>query len=145
MLKKLIDQFRNSNKDEVEALTVERAAAALMIEIATADQQWDPREESQVRDLLSKTMSISDAEVEELLVQAKQDASEAVDLYQFTALIRDQYSIEEKRDLLTHLWRIAYADDQLDKYEDYIIRKIADLIYVPHSAFIQAKQMGRQK
>ena len=41
--------------------------------------------------------------------------------------------------MIEDLWRIAYSDERIDKYEDYVIRKVADLIYVTHSDFIKSK------
>ena len=70
---------------------------------------------------------------------AKQKSDESTSLYEFTREINDKYEYDEKVKLIEDLWRIAYSDGQLDKYEDYVIRKIADLIYVTHSDFIKSK------
>lgn len=145
-MKNLIDKLttlwqREELASEQPQIDVERAAAALMIEIINADQHWEASEKALVKKYLSAQMSADD--VEAMFEQAVVDSREALDLHQFTSLIRDQYSKEQKRDLLVQLWRIAYADGNLDKYEDYVIRKIADLIYIPQPEFIRAKQIGR--
>ena len=64
---------------------------------------------------------------------------EAVSLYEFTAVINDQFDREQKIDLVEMLWRVAYADQELDQYEEYFVRKIADLLHVSHKDYIQAK------
>ena len=46
---------------------------------------------------------------------------------------------DDKVQLITSLWKVAYADGDLDKYEEHLIRRVADLLYVPHDAFIRAK------
>ena len=68
-----------------------------------------------------------------------QEVKEANDFYQFTRLINDHYEYVDKCKLIQSLWKLAYADAVLDKYEEYTIRKIAELIYVSHGDFIQAK------
>ena len=64
---------------------------------------------------------------------------ESVSFFEFTSLINDSCSRKEKYDLLVILWKVAYADGQLDKYEEYYIRKIKDLLYLSQSDFIKAK------
>ena len=71
------------------------------------------------------------------------DGTDPVDYYQFTTLINSNYTLEQKVSLVDRLWRIAYANETLHKYEEHLVRKIADLLYVPHSAFIAAKLSAR--
>jgi uncharacterized tellurite resistance protein B-like protein len=70
---------------------------------------------------------------------AEEERSESTDYYQFTSLINGNYTLEQKVCLVELLWRIAYANENLHQYEEHLVRKIADLLYVPHSAFIAAK------
>ena len=70
---------------------------------------------------------------------AQTQAKEATSLYEFTRLINDDYDYKQKVELIENMWRIAFSDNNLDKYEDHLIRKISDLIYVSHSDFIKAK------
>ena len=60
-------------------------------------------------------------------------------LYEFTKLINDSYDYEQKVELIENMWRIAFSDKRLDKYEDHLIRKVSELIYVSHSDFIKTK------
>jgi uncharacterized tellurite resistance protein B-like protein len=64
-------------------------------------------------------------------------------MYQFTQQVNEHCSVQDKFDLIAGMWRIAYADGELDKYEEYVIRKVADLIHVAHSDFIRAKHHSR--
>ncbi len=66
-------------------------------------------------------------------------------MYGFTQLINQHCNPQEKFDLVTYMWRIAYADGDLDKYEEYIIRKVADLIHLGHGEFIRAKHAARSR
>lgn len=70
---------------------------------------------------------------------AEQQRKQATDYFQFTSLINKGYSLEQKIGLIESLWKIAFIDGVLDMNEEYLVRKIADLLYVPHTAFIMAK------
>ena len=78
-------------------------------------------------------------ELKILINESKKTVSESTSLYQYTRLINDLCDYEDKIQLITNLWIIAFADKHLDKYEEYLIRKISDLLYVSHSDFIQEK------
>jgi uncharacterized tellurite resistance protein B-like protein len=82
---------------------------------------------------------LSGDEAVELLELAEEERSESTDYYQFTSLINDNYTPEQKIRLVELLWRIAYANESLHLYEEHLVRKIADLLHVPHSAFIASK------
>ena len=82
---------------------------------------------------------MSEEELGELVKLAESEANQATSLYEFTRLINDEYDYEEKVGLIENMWKIAFSDEQLDKYEEHLIRKISDLIYVSHSDFIKTK------
>jgi uncharacterized tellurite resistance protein B-like protein len=115
------------------------AAAALLIETARADFSEDQVEEASLRTLLCETLDLSPEEVDRLLRQAGEQLDEATSLYDFTRVINDHYSAAQKLELVSSMWRVAYADGRLDKYEEYLIRQVAELIYVPHSDYIRVK------
>ena len=75
-----------------------------------------------------------------MLVQAaEQEADYAVSLQSFTRELHENLTIKEKHVVIEMLWRVALADSQLDKYEDYLVRKVADLLYVPHQDLIRIR------
>ena len=115
------------------------AAAALLIETARADFSEDEAEEAALKSLLCETLGLDLAEVSELVTQASSQLDEATSLYDFTRVINDQYSAVQKLELITTMWHVAYADGRLDKYEESLIRQVAELTYVPHSDYIRAK------
>lgn len=123
--------------DTVKKLNL--ASAALMIEVMNSDHQLDDREAAEFTEVLKKEFSISSDEIEELASLAEEQAKNATSLYEFTRLINDHYDYVQKTDLIENMWRIAFSDEVLDKYEDNLIRKVSDLIYVSHSDFIQSK------
>ena len=88
---------------------------------------------------------LSDSESSQLLALAEEEASNATCYYEFTSLINQSYSPQEKIAIVEMMWRVAYADKELEKYEEALVRKIAELIYVPHGAFIAAKHRVKQE
>ena len=128
-----------SNEQSSKSHTIELATAALMIEISLADDHIDEQEYTTISDLLNNNFELSKEEINELIELAEQEVDHAVSLYEFTKLINDQFDDNEKLTVIENLWRVAYADNVLDKYEEYYIRKVADLIYVPHHSYIKAK------
>ena len=115
------------------------AAAALLIETARADFNEDEVEDASLRSVLCETLDVSPQEVDTLLQQAGEQLDEATSLYDFTRVINDNYSADQKLELISSMWRVAYADGRLDKYEEYLIRQVAELTYVPHSDYIRVK------
>ena len=115
------------------------ASAALLIELSRADYTRDSREQQAIETALKKTFELDEQQLSTLIELAEEENNEATSLYQFTSLIKDNYSAEQRFELVKLLWQVAIADGEISKYEDHLIRKIADLIYLPHSEFIKAK------
>jgi len=115
------------------------ATAALLFEMLRADDSEHPDERVALERVLQEQFDLSRDETRELAELADQEAAEAASLYQFTGLINEQFTPEQKVSVVEMLWQVAYADGRLDPYEEALVRKIADLIYVPHREFIQAK------
>jgi len=126
-----------SDRDRVCRLQL--ASAALMIELLKSDRHIDERETQALRQILSNAFGLDKSRLDQIIALAEQEAIQAVSLYEFTSLVNDRYSYEEKVLLIRNLWQLALADDHLDKYEEHMIRKTADLIYVSHSDFIRTK------
>lgn len=122
-----------------------RAAAALMVEIMAVDHEWAEEEEAHIATLLQSSLGLSVEDAQVLLEQAREDHAESVDLYRHTSVINQNYDVQQKRDLLMRLWTVAYADGQIDRYEEHMLRKLADLLHLPHSQYIQAKHRAREQ
>jgi len=119
---------------------LERVTAMLLLEIARADTEIDPVELKAIeRAVTDACPSIPADELDEIINTARQDVEKSISLHEQIRQINTGFSREQKISLIEHMWRIAYADGDLDKYEEYTIRQLADLIYVDHKEFIQAK------
>lgn len=130
---------REDITDDTRVTRLDLASAALLIEVMNCDHQMDARETEEIMAVLKSCLEISDQDLDEILALARNEARQATSLYEFTRLINDGYDYEQKVELVRNMWRVAFADGELDKYEDYLIRKVAELIYVSHSDFIRSK------
>ena len=144
MIKKIKELISNlSDKDVQEdsqdPSLINNACAALLIEIAYADKDFDESEKMSLKNSLMTTYKIDEIEIDELILDASQSVQESTSLYGYTRIVNDEFSYDEKLNLLKNLWKIAYADGNLDKYEEHLIRKISDLIHVSHSDYINIK------
>ena len=142
MLKSIQNIFkRKENESAVDSKKSEQelAYASLLIEVINSDNKFDDRERDKLLEILSNKLDIHKEELDNFTELAQKKSEDSTSLYEFTREINDQYEYEEKVSLITDLWGIAYSDGKLDKYEDYVIRKIADLIYVRHADFIKSK------
>ena len=137
--------FDNNEVVHNKPHTIELATAVLMIEISLADNRIDEKERDTINKLLSDNFGLTDNDLNELINLAENEVDHAVSLYDFTRLINDNLNESEKLIIIENLWQIAYADSVLDKYEEYYIRKIADLLYVSHSNYIKAKITAAEK
>lgn len=133
-----------TKKEEEEAPSsaksrVDLTCAALLVEVMNSDHELDEREHQEFMAVLQQSYNIAESDLEELIQLAKDEAFEATSLYEFTKLINDSYDYKQKVELIENMWRIAFSDKRLDKYEDHLIRKVSELIYVSHSDFIKTK------
>jgi uncharacterized tellurite resistance protein B-like protein len=117
------------------------AVAALLVEVAMADHQFSDEEIDSLSEALKRKYSLDTEEISELISLAKSESNHATSLHQFTQIINQYCDPKEKSNLVTAMWEMAFADGNLDKYEDYLIRKVADLIYLPHSEFTRTKSL----
>jgi len=121
------------------------ACAALMIEVLYADYSIDQSEIDTLRKALQDNFDLNKNEAENLIQLAEEERAQATDYYQFTSLINEFYTQQQKRALVTRLWQMAYADHTIHKFEEHLVRRLADLLHVPHSAFIQSKHAASTK
>lgn len=144
MLKPITDFIQDKiSKDSNNTVNDEQilhlASAVLLLEVSRADFDIQDEELISIAQSLSERFNFSDDEANNLIKLARTEQDSHVSIHPFIKIINDSCSAEEKKILLEDLWRVAYADDKLDKYEEYQIRKVADLLYIPHSVFIQTK------
>lgn len=146
MLKAIRDFFDQnlapSYKPSEKRHTLELATATLLAEVMRLEGA-KPEEREVVLAAVRTQFALEPGEAEELVRLAEEEARDAHDYYQFTSLIRESYSPEDRQAIVELLWRVAYADAKLTAHELHLVRKISDLLYVPHSAYIAAKMKAK--
>lgn len=118
---------------------VQLATTALLLEMARVDRTDQQVEVKAIVRAVRERFDLSPAEIDELLELAREEAWRSTDYFEFTSLINDAYDAAERVALVEHMWQVATADGRIDKYQEALVRKLADLLYVPHRDFIAAK------
>jgi len=144
-IKDLLSNFSNQEEEieDKKMSSLDKACSALLIEVAYADKVFDESEINSLKESLKETYDIDDIIIDELISDAKQTVDESTSLYEYTRVVNDEFEYSDKLELLSRIWKLAFADGNLDKYEDHLIRKISDLIHISHSDFIKIKLENR--
>jgi uncharacterized tellurite resistance protein B-like protein len=137
MWQKLLRHFESPPAEEPARQRL--AMAVLLLECARADFERSDIEMAAVRDALRGHLSLDDAALDRLLAEAGEQARQAVSLHEFVQRLNKAMQPSDKLDLIAMLWRVAYADGRLDAHEEHLLRRLADLLYVPHGDFIALK------
>ena len=140
-IKDLITRFNTKEETTDESCSnfLDIACAALLVEIAFADKDFDETEKTSLKQSLIETYAVDESDIEEIIKDAEETVSESTSLYGYTRVVNDEFEYEDKLSLLKNLWKVAYADGNLDKYEEHLIRKISDLIHISHTDYINIK------
>ena len=122
---------------------IQLATAALLVEVARLDRDIAAYERTALLRAVREKFGLSPGEATTLIDLAEAQAREATDYYQFTSLINRHFSQAQRQRVVELMWQVAYADTELSAHEQHVVRKVADLLYVPHGAYIAAKLRAR--
>jgi uncharacterized tellurite resistance protein B-like protein len=142
--------FGKSAKDRVEDQEVSTdhdiriATCALLLEMSNIDGEFSESERGNIISILKDDYQLSDEHAAELLEASNENLQKSTDLWRFASLINQNYSIEEKIRVIEMIWRIAFADGNLDKHEDYLVHKLAKLLRLTHKQLIEAKLRAKE-
>jgi len=145
VIKKIKDFFTEGvssgpgDREERAKKRIEVAACALLVEVAGMDDTFSIEEKGRIISLLKKEFSLSPEMAAELIELAELELRASTDLWQFTNLINESFTPEDKLRLMEMIWKIVYADGRLDKHEDYLAKKLARLLNLRRSEMIDAK------
>ena len=115
------------------------ATAAVLLEIAYADGEFTPAEDGDVVGYLRRAFSLNEDEARDLLGAANELRSRTIDYFAITNYIRKSSSLTDRIEIVKTMWRVAYSDRKLTDYENYLVRKLADLLGLEHHVMIDAK------
>ena len=117
---------------------------SLMVITANVDSNFDESEHRTIQALGRDLFNLDETTIDEIVSDAKQQASDSTSLYEFTSLIHTNLSEHDKFKLVVGLWKIAFADGEVDKYEEHVIRRVAELIYLDHARFTEARHIAEK-
>ena len=129
------------NDQDENAIAV--AAAVLLLETARAGDEITDAERTAAMQAVRTKFGLASDAAERVIGAAEAEARDATGLYPFTSLINKEFSAQQKERLIEMIWRVAYADDELNDHELHLVRKIANLLHVPHSVYIGAKMRAK--
>jgi len=128
---------RDQTSDKYQNIRV--ATCALLLEISYIDGEFSESERKSIIAILKKDYELSEDEAVQLIDASTKELKESVDLWQFTNLINQNYSLEEKKQVIETVWKVAYSDGRFEKHEDYLVHKLASLLRLSHKQLIEAK------
>lgn len=134
-----------SINEENEKLTVQLAAAVLLLEVGKADFELSNEESQAIERILFQRFHLAKDEASAVLTYALDEHEQYTSSHPFIQMINEELDREAKLSLLEGLWEVAYVDGVLDKYEEYHVRKIADWLYLSHSDYIRVKNKVVEK
>ncbi len=142
-MKKILLKFLTIETATASVVDIEHAlrvaTAVLLIEVVRADFIVEAAEQQRLRQLLRDQFGLDELELDALLAQAEADADRLVSLQHITRLLNEHYDHAMKVRVVEMMWQMVYADGEKDHYEEHLLRQVAELLYVSHSEFIQAR------
>ncbi len=132
----------NRHDQQPEPETLARAAAVVLLELAAADDEQDESELAVIRQAIRHHFELGEQAADELIEEAAHLRTRTVSLHRFTQDLRTGLPRQTRDDLVGWLWRVAWADGRLDRHEEHLVRRVADLIGVPHDEFIRRKHQA---
>jgi len=128
-----------SEKNETREKDIHLATCALLVELASIDGEFSSQERDNIVSIFKTKYQVSNEDITGLLKSSKEELEKSIDLWQFTNLINQNYSLEEKLEVIETIWEVAYSDGRLDQHEDYLVHKVATLLRLSHKQLIDAK------
>jgi uncharacterized tellurite resistance protein B-like protein len=115
------------------------ATCALLLELANIDGKFSADERDNIISVFKRDYRLSDGDISRLMEASEKELATSIDLWRFTNFINQNYTIEQKIQIVETVWKVAYADGTLDKHEDYLAHKIAALLRLDHKQLIDSK------
>ena len=115
------------------------AVCALFVEMARIDKTFTPTEMETILSILKDKYGLSGEHADALIAEADRELEQSVDLWQFARLINENYSTEEKIEIIEILWQMVFVDGKMDEYEHYLMNKLKNLLRLSHDQLIDAK------
>ena len=141
-LKRFFNQSKvdvSKNEKQNTEHDVRIATCALFVEMARIDEKFTEAEVDTILSILKEKYGLSQEHADALLAEADKELDESVDLWQFARLINENYSVDEKIEIIETLWQMVFVDGKMDRYEHYLMNKLKNLLRLSHDQLINAK------
>ena len=140
LLERLFSKSKTSSADQIDLNhKLQLATCILLIEVSKSDDDFDADEKEKIKNLIQDKFNLSTEELDHIFSISNDKYDKMTSLFEWTDIINKECSYEEKLVIIGYMWDIAFTDSKIDKYEDYTIRKVSELIYVKHKDFINLK------
>lgn len=140
LLERLFSKSKAASVDQTDSnLKLQLATCILLIEVSKSDDDFDADEKEKIKKLIQGKFNLSTEELDHIFSISNDKSDKMTSLFEWTDIINKECSYEEKLIIIGYMWDIAFTDSKIDKYEDYTIRKVSELIYVKHKDFINLK------
>ena len=121
------------------------ATCAIFLEMAKSDDNCTEEERREILSIMQRTFDLEKEYADELIELAKSRLVQSISIYEFTGIINDNFSTDEKFELMKNLWRLIYTDEKLDKYEDQLVKQLGTMLHLEHKDVIAAKLMIKEE
>jgi len=137
---KLVQRIKGGvQQPELQRDPLRLATAAILLETAYADGEFSPAEDGDVIGYLKRAFQLDDETAQELVAEAAEVREKTIDHFALTNFVRKNATLDERVEIVKTMWRIVYSDRKLTDYENYLVRKLADLLGLEHHVMIEAK------
>jgi uncharacterized tellurite resistance protein B-like protein len=144
LIKKVLGS-RTGERDEPDGRRPLVATTALLLEMAHIDGSFTDEEKDRIVSILTCDYGLDPSDAAVIMESARSEMKRSVDLWQYTSVINREFSVEEKQKVIEMVWRVVFADGKLDKYEDYLVHTLSDLLHLDHSQLIETKLRARRE
>ena len=141
-IKRLFSKFAAEKTKDANQATeqdIRVAACALFLEMARIDEKFTDEEMDTILSIVKERYGLSQEHADALVAEADRELADSVDLWQFARLINENYSTDEKIEIIETLWRMVFVDGKMDRYEHYLMNKLKNLLRLSHEQLIDAK------
>ncbi|MEO0729597.1 MAG: TerB family tellurite resistance protein [Pseudomonadota bacterium] len=144
-LKRLFREFVEDSYAGTQSapITLEIATAVLLVEAAAMDETFEATERDMIKRLLAERFSLQPEDVASLIGEAEARVADTDQYHPFIDRISKDLSIAERGEIIEMMWRVAYADGEIDTHEDALLRQVAGLLHVPDRDRGLARQRAR--
>ena len=148
MLRALVEFFDRhvspATPERDDAHAIRLATAALLVETVRIDAEVRETERAAALAAVRSKFGLPADEAERLIALADEEARLATDYFQFTSLINRRFTPEQKLKVIEGMWAVAWADAEISAHERHLMRKIVDLLHVPHADAVAAQARARE-